>query len=107
MSQATRILLRLDVGADEAGQQRFEAAWTALATAASRELRHLGDTLCRDLEMAGRYWITTDWQELADFQRFSKSSAHENFRAQIQGLVTDRSVHRGELVGAATERRES
>jgi heme-degrading monooxygenase HmoA len=94
------VLLRLDVGGGDAERQRFESAWSGLALAATRAAGHQGDALWSDPEVTGRYWITTRWSDLSDFRQFSQSEAHEEFRAQIHDLVTDRAVHRVRLVAA-------
>jgi heme-degrading monooxygenase HmoA len=95
------VLLRMDVGGGDLEQQHFEQAWSALAEAAAGEAGHVRDALWSDPQTKGRYWITTEWADLSDFQRFGQSQAHEEFRREIQTLITSRAVHQVRLVKTA------
>jgi heme-degrading monooxygenase HmoA len=100
VSEPTTLLLRMDVGGGDLERRCFEQAWSALAQAAARATGHLGDELWRDAETAGRYWIRTQWADRSDFQQFTESQAHHEFRGQIHKLTTSRSVSRMQLVAA-------
>ena len=101
MNHSAMVLLRMDVGGGDLELQHFERAWSALAQAAVEEVGDLRDALWCDPDTTGRYWITTEWADLSDFCRFSQSLAHEEFRREIQALITSRAVHQVRLVQAA------
>ncbi|MFE9770420.1 antibiotic biosynthesis monooxygenase family protein [Streptomyces sp. NPDC005931] len=91
-----RVILRMEVFPELAGD--FERTWGKVAEAISREPANLGQTLVRDTEEEGVYWVLTDWTDEAGFRTFELSEAHVEHRRRLKPYRRGGTMNVTELV---------
>ncbi|MER6108913.1 antibiotic biosynthesis monooxygenase family protein [Streptomyces hirsutus] len=91
-----RVILRMEVFPELAGD--FERTWGEVGEAISREPHNLGQTLVRDTEEQGVYWVLTDWTDEPRFRAFETSPAHVEHRQRLRPYRRGGSMNVTELV---------
>ncbi|MEV5341647.1 antibiotic biosynthesis monooxygenase family protein [Streptomyces sp. NPDC052676] len=83
---AFRVLLRMEI---RPGTEReFERTWLDIGNGIAAEPANLGQTLIRDVEKTGVYWVITDWTDERAFRSFELSAAHVDNRRRLQPFRT-------------------
>ncbi|MEU6846118.1 antibiotic biosynthesis monooxygenase family protein [Streptomyces sp. NPDC046716] len=77
-----RVILRMEVFPELAAD--FERTWQEVAEAISAEPANLGQTLVRDTEDEGVYWVLTDWSDEPRFRAFESSPQHVLHRMRLK-----------------------
>ncbi|MCX2185384.1 antibiotic biosynthesis monooxygenase [Streptomyces sp. SKN60] len=81
-----RVLLRMEI---RPGTEReFESTWLDIGRRIAAEPANLGQTLIRDVEDTGVYWVITDWTDEPAFRAFETSAAHVDNRRRLQPYRT-------------------
>jgi heme-degrading monooxygenase HmoA len=62
----------------------FERTWREVGEAISREPANLGQTLVRDTEEEGVYWVLSDWTDETRFRAFEVSPRHVVHRLKLK-----------------------
>lgn len=91
-----RVILRMEV--DPAHSAEFEATWTDIGRAIASEPANLGQTLVRDTQEDGVYFVLTDWESEAAFRAFELSAPHVENRRRLGRYRTGGSMHVTEVV---------
>jgi heme-degrading monooxygenase HmoA len=61
----------------------FEKTWLEVGESISREPDNLGQTLVRDTEEEGVYWVLSDWTDEERFRAFELSPRHVVHRQRL------------------------
>ncbi|MFE9253820.1 antibiotic biosynthesis monooxygenase family protein [Streptomyces sp. NPDC006879] len=62
----------------------FEQTWGEIAQSIAYEPANLGQTLVRDTEEVGVYWVLTDWVDEPRFRAFELSARHVVHRQRLK-----------------------
>ncbi|MGW3497533.1 antibiotic biosynthesis monooxygenase family protein [Streptomyces sp. NPDC001020] len=76
-----KVILRMEIHPEKAAD--FERTWQEVGEAISREPDNLGQTLVRDTEEEGVYWVLTDWTDEPRFRAFELSPQHVEHRRRL------------------------
>lgn len=77
-----RVILRMEIFPDLV--RDFEQTWSEIGELISREPANLGQTLVRDTEEEGVYWVLTDWEDEPQFRAFELSARHVVHRQRLK-----------------------
>ncbi|MEV0092397.1 antibiotic biosynthesis monooxygenase family protein [Streptomyces sp. NPDC050738] len=77
-----RVILRMEIHPEMSGD--FETTWQAVGEAISAEPANLGQTLVRDTEEEGVYYVLTDWAGEKEFRAFELSARHVLHRQRLK-----------------------
>ncbi|WP_199847940.1 antibiotic biosynthesis monooxygenase family protein [Streptomyces dysideae] len=91
-----RVILRMEIFPELAGD--FERTWREVGEAISREPDNLGQTLVRDTEEEGVYWVLTDWTDEPRFRAFEVSARHVVHRLKLKPYRRGGAMHVTEVV---------
>ncbi len=101
-----RVILRMEIFPEMAAD--FERTWREVGEAISREPDNLGQTLVRDTEEEGVYWVLSDWTSEARFREFEVSARHVVHRLKLKpyrkggAMNVTEVVHRFEPAASVT-----
>ncbi|MFJ9584814.1 antibiotic biosynthesis monooxygenase family protein [Streptomyces acidicola] len=79
--QPYRIMLRMEIRPGMEGE--FERAWLAIGDSVTSHPANLGQSLARDTEEKGRYYIISDWVDEPSFREFETSARHLEHRRKL------------------------
>lgn len=91
-----RVILRMEVHPETAGD--FEATWREIGETIAAEPANLGQTLVRDTEEDGVYYVLTDWESEPAFRAFELSERHVGNRRRLSPYRKSGSMHVTEVV---------
>ncbi|MHC0432282.1 antibiotic biosynthesis monooxygenase family protein [Streptomyces sp. O3] len=77
-----RVILRMEIFPETAGD--FERTWQEVGEAIAQEPDNLGQTLLRDTEEEGVYWVISDWTDESRFRAFEVSARHRVHRSRLK-----------------------
>ncbi|CAL9594673.1 hypothetical protein SUDANB105_05295 [Streptomyces sp. enrichment culture] len=91
-----RVILRMEVFPEMA--MDFERTWREVGESISREPDNLGQTLVRDTEEEGVYWVLSDWTSEDRFRAFEVSERHLAHRLKLKPYRKGGAMHVTEVI---------
>ncbi|MEV0980899.1 antibiotic biosynthesis monooxygenase family protein [Streptomyces sp. NPDC049915] len=90
------VILRMEIFPEKSAD--FERTWREVGEAISREPDNLGQTLVRDTEQEGVYWVLTDWTDEPRFRAFELSPQHVEHRRRLAPYRRDGAMNVTEVI---------